>query len=392
MPSISSILSDGIEGIIDDYNTHSGALSKVAPELREKLLTEENILTFSRGDLTHKSLVAIDGGRLKEDMAGGDLIVVGATAGEGHSTVTLYDDDTVPAEAYASVLPHRTSNEKLAAGIMSALELRLLEKANADVQIIDGAYINNVSQIIYTIIENNDETVDSFFKAINYDEDHLLRNSMLKVLNPERDYSRTLIALPKSDTAHIYSNAYMEGHDLLQGLVSDRILASRMLHPGEMFMPRNIESNNALIQKLERKTFKRYTGEHQELYDSMLEMKLEYLRKLSLKATEEGILWATYFKPNVGTPQSKALKIEFPYYMENSDGLGNERLIRHARKLIGMVDADMIDGYVIEPWSQYMADIRAKDVSAAKEIIKNYLIATTEDSYDLAGLLRNYRT
>ena len=392
MPSISSILSDGIEGIIDDYATHSGALSKVAPELREKLLAEEKILKFSRGDLSHKSLVAIDGGRLKEDMAGGDLIVIGATAGEGHSTVTIYDDDTIPAEAYASVLPHRTSNEKLAAGIMSALELRLLEKAIADVQIIDGAYINNVSQIIYTLLENNEETIDSFFKAINYDADGLLRESMNKVLYPPRDHSRTLIALPKSDTAHVYAHAYMEGHELLQGLISDRILASRMLHPGEMFMPRNIESNNALIQKLERRhNFKPYDGEHKELYNSMLEMKLEYLRRLSVAPTEEGILWATYFKPNVGTPQSKALKIEFPYYVSEATS-GREGLIRHARKLIGMVDADMIDGYVIEPWSQYMADIRAKDVSAAKEIIKNYLIATTEDSYDLAGLLRNYRT
>jgi len=392
MPSISDILSQGMEGIVDEYSTHSGALSKVAPALRQRLIEEGLIAKFTRGDISEKSLVAIDGGRLKEDMAGGDLVIVGATAGEGHSTVPVYTEDTVPAEAYAAVLPHRTSNDKLAGGIMSALELRLLETALADIQIIDGAYINNVSQIVYTLLENDDTTIDTFFKAINYDEDGLLRQSMNKVLYPPRNNGeRTLIALPKSDTAKIFAHAYIEGDLFLQELVSDRILASRLLLPGEMFIPRNVASNNNLIQKLERKTYRRYEGEHQELYVSMLDMKLEYFRRLNVSATEEGILWATYFKPNIGTPTSKAMKIEFPYYQSQAEG-GTKGMLLHAQKLIGMVDADMIDGFIIEPWSQYMADVRAKDVSAAKDIIKNYLVSVTDDPHELAGLLRNYRT
>lgn len=389
MPSISSILSANIEGIIDDYTTHAGVLSKLAPTLREHLEETKKILPFPQGSLDSKSLVAIDGGRLKEDMAGGDLMVIGATAGEGHSSQPTYNEETIPAEAYAVVLPHRVANEKLAGGIMSAFELRMLELATADIQIIDGAYVNNVSQVLFLLLDNDDETIDAFFKAIDYDKDELLRTSMRKVMYPPRDYSRTLIALPKSDTARIYSQELIHD-DYAQHVISDRILASRMLLPGEMFLPRNIASNNVLITRLEKGNFRTYNGEHKALYKDMFSMMLEYFRRMNHENTEEGILWTTYFKPNVGTPQSKAMKIEFPYYPVAGKEYGG--VVEHAQKLISMVDADMIDGFVIEPWCQYMADVRAKDVSAAKEIIKNYLISTTEDSYDLAGLLRNYRT
>lgn len=389
MPSISSILSANIEGIIDDYTTHAGVLSKIAPTLREQLEADGRIVSFDRGTVQDKTLVAIDGGRLKEDMAGGDLIVIGATAGEGHSSKTAYSEETIPAEAFAAVLPHRVANEKLAGGIMSALELRMLELAKADIQIIDGAYVNNVSQVLFTLIDNDDETIDNFFKAINFDEDGLLRQSMTKVMYPPRDGSRVLIALPKSDTARVYAHDYIND-EFAQTLISDRVLASRLLLPGEMLLPRNIASNNALISRLEKRNFRRYEGPHQELYESMFTMMLEYFRRMNTpEEVEEGILWATYFKPYVGTPQSKAMKIEFPFYPLSGNDSG---VVDHARELVGMVDADMIDGFVIEPWCQYMADVRAKDVSAAKDIIKNYLISTIEDSYDLAGLLRNYRT
>lgn len=390
MPSISSILSANIEGIIDDYATHSGVLSKLAPSLREQLEADGRIISFPQSSIEGKSLVAIDGGRLKEDMAGGDLIVIGATAGEGHSSQPTYTEETIPAEAFAAVLPHRVSNEKLAGGIMSALELRMLELATADIQIIDGAYVNNVSQVLFTLIDNDDETIDAFFRAINFDEDGLLRQSMAKVMYPPRDGSRILVALPKSDTARVYAHDYI--HDeYAQTLISDRILASRLLLPGEMLLPRNIASNNALISRLEKRNFRKYEGVHQELYNSMFTMMLEYFRRMNTPdEVEEGILWATYFKPYVGTPQSKAMKIEFPFYP--SSDKPNFGATEHAQKLVSMVDADMIDGFVIEPWAQYMADVRAKDVSAAKDIIKNYLISTIDDSYDLAGLLRNYRT
>lgn len=398
MPSISSILSDNIEGILGEFEYNTGALAKIAPDLRARLIDEGLIVKYPKQSINDKTVVAIDGGNIKEDMSGGDLIIVGATAGEGHSTVPLYTEESVPAEAFGAVMPHRVANQKLGESIRAALELRLLETTKqADIQIIDGALINNASQMVYTILENDDIIIDEFFKAINYDEDNKLRDAMQRIFYPPRDNTTNIIALPKSDTARQYVKDYIKDNEFLQERVSDRILATRMLEPGEMFIPRNIASNPSLIQKLERKTYRTYSGDSQALYYSLLDMKLEYLRRLNdpslggSASTEEGILWTTYFKPHLGTPHSKAMKIEFAYYRSIAEG-GTEGMVKHAQKLVGNVDADMVDGFIIEPWCQYMADVRAKDVSAAKDIIRGYLISTIDNPHDLYGLLRNYRT
>lgn len=390
--SISSIISANLSNIVGDHSEYSDSIAKLMPELREKLLKEGRIITFQKTQTFNKSMVAVDGARVTEDLAGGDLLVVGATAGEGHSSSPLYTEDNVPTEAWASMLPHKTNNKDIVSDIMSALELRVLKKVDSDLKIIDGSYLQNVSVILYALAGTNRvdvQRVDTLLKAIDGDSDGLLETSMQEVIYPDRDNTSRIISLPKSDTAKIYSKEFFEDEHILSG-ISDRIIASRILLPGEMFTPRNIRSNDALISRLSTFDAQKYDGQYKDIYDSLLDGKAGLLTRLNNINTEEGILWTSYFKPYAATPQSKAMKIEFSYYKNNVTNL--KGAVEHAEKLISFVDQDVIDSSILEPWCQYMADVRAKDASAGTNIIKNYMIANAVNSYDIAGLLRGYRT
>lgn len=390
--SISSIISANLEKIVANHSEYSESIAKIMPELRERLLAEGKIVSFEKNNEFNKSMVAVDGARVSEDLAGGDLIVVGATAGEGHSSRPVYPNNNIPAEAWASLLPHKTNNKDIASDIMSTLELRILHKVDADVKIIDGAYLSNVSTVLYAltgVTRVDTDRIDTLFDAIDGDADGSLQQAIQEVIYPDRNNTSRIISLPKSDTAKTYSKDFFEEGHMLDG-ISDRIIASRILLPGEMFTPRNIRSNDALISRLNTFDDKKYDGKYQDLYHSLLEGKSGLLTRLNNLDTEEGILWTSYFKPYAATIQSKAMKVEFPYYKNNKTNL--QGAANHAANLVSLVDQDVIDSSILEPWCQYMADVNAKDASAGTNIIKNYMIANSKNNYDTAGLLRGYRT
>lgn len=391
--SISSLILQNLNNIVTDHQNTASVFSKIAPELRKELIDEGRILPFERSKDFTGSIAAIDGGRASEDLTGGDLMVVGAAIGEGHSSQSIYTMDTSPTEAWGKVLPHKNNNKDIVADVMYALELRVLQSTESDLRIIDGAYLANVSHLLFALAGTNfidSERIDTLFESINLDEDEKLRKAFMEILYPPRNNSSTIVSLPKSDSAKVFTKEFLNKWGTLQNVISDRILANRILLPGEMLLPRNISSNPALISKLSRLDLTSYEGKYPELYKDIVQEKQGLLTRLDNRGTEEGILWATYFKPHAFSPQSKSLKIEFPYYQNSKEGINGA--IAHTRKLIGIIDTDVIDAYILEPWSQYMADVQAKDVSSAINLVKNSLISTVQDSYELAGLLRGYRT
>lgn len=391
--SISSIILDNMENIVTELHTSSEVFTKIIPPLREQLLAEGKIVAFEAIPYFDGTLTAIDGGRASEDLSGGDLMVVGAGVGEGHSTNALYANDDAPTEAWGRVLPHKTNNKDIVADVMYAMELRVLNKVTSDMKIIDGAYLGNVSHLLFALAGSNyvdSERIDTWFEAIDCDADGVLRAAFAEVLRPPVNNSSTIVSLPKSDSAQVYSKEFLGVNSTLANSISDRILASRLLHPGEMLFPRNIASNPQLITKLSRLDVTKYDGKYPELYKELIKDKIEDLHRLDNESSEVGLLWTTYFKPYEFSAQSKALKIEFPYHRNNKTNLVGA--LAHAQKLIGIIDSDVIDGYILEPWCQYMADVQAKDVSSAITLVKNTLIASVDNSYELAGLLRGYRT
>lgn len=381
MTSIIESIISSLDAVSADYTANvrlpTQQLAALGGELRE---SGEYILPFSpENRLTTTSLAAIDGGRATQQMASGDLVVVGATVGESLLGVKRYPDGPT-SESYATVVPHTSKVDgELAGRVMSALELRVLSQVDTDYKIIDGAYLGNVSEVLFGFISDNKLVVDNL---LGYCDDGFLQGGLDEVLCPPRDNSSKVIAVSKSDSSFVYSKMLLKDREELSSLISDRNLASYFLQPGEFLAPRAMISNPMLIRSLESKQ-KFLSPEVRQITDG----KADLLRKIGSEATEEEVLWTTYFKPTAWLPESRAVKIEFTYY-ETPGFTVQDR----ARQLIEIVNSDIVDKAILEPYSQYLADRRAKEVSVAMDIVKNRLLNDSESGAEAYGLIKGYRT
>jgi len=382
MSSIVENLISSLPQVSDDYATNirlpTQKLSELGNELRAK---GDVFLPFKEWHaLEGKSLVAIDGGRASQQLAGGDLVVVGATLGDGAKSVPMYGENVI-SEAYATVVAHTSKVESEFAGrMMSTLELRVLSLAKTNYTIIDGAYLGNVSEVLFGLASDNKPLIDTI---LDYNKDGRIEDAMQKILYPKRDNSSGILAVSKSDSSFVYSKQLLGEHSELASLVSDRNLASYFLQPGEFLVPRNLQSNPALIKTLNMKS--------KDLSDEVKKVvtgKSGLLTRMGTETTEEGILWTTYFKPTRWTALDRAIKIEFVFYPSAHGKTVNE----HAAELVEVVNDDILNNSILEPWSQYLADRRAKEVGLGIDIVKNHLLNNVESSAEAQGLIRGYRT
>ena len=382
MSSIVENLISSLPQVSDDYATNirlpTQKLSELGNELRAK---GDVFLPFKEWHaLEGKTLVAIDGGRASQQLAGGDLVVVGATLGDGAKSVPMYGENVI-SEAYATVVAHTSKVESEFAGrMMSTLELRVLSLAKTNYTIIDGAYLGNVSEVLFGLASDNKPLIDTI---LDYNKDGRIEDAMQKILYPKRDNSSGILAVSKSDSSFVYSKQLLGEHSELASLVSDRNLASYFLQPGEFLVPRNLQSNPALIKTLNMKS--------KDLSDEVKKVvtgKSGLLTRMGTETTEEGILWTTYFKPTRWTALDRAIKIEFVFYPSAHGKTVNE----HAAELVEVVNDDILNNSILEPWSQYLADRRAKEVGLGIDIVKNHLLNNVESSAEAQGLIRGYRT
>jgi hypothetical protein len=347
-------------------------------ELRE---LGEFIHSFSAENvLTDKTLVAIDGGRASQQLSGGDLIAVGATLADGVNSVPKYKDEPI-SEAYATIVPHTSDSEtSFGARIMAALELRVLEQANTDYIIIDGAYLGNTSEVLFGLLSKNPDAVE---KLLHFNEDGKLNNAMMRLLRPPRDNSSGIVAVPKSDSSFVQSKE-MFGDTPAARQISDRKLTTHMLAPGEFSEPRPLETNPILMRSLQTNV-KDLIPEARSIVNGKLDMLKEMGGQWD--TTYENRLYTSYFKPSNWTKMDRALKIEFVYYT----GSGTT-LIDHTRRIVQAVNDDTVDNSIMEPYSQYVADRRAKEVSTGIDIAKEALLSRIDSVEEANGILRNYRT
>jgi hypothetical protein len=390
MPQVTELLIQQIEGIASNYALNVAEPSKKLMDMREDILKNGNLIkSFEATDISHLTLCAIDGGSLTQQLAGGDLLVTAATLGEGYHNKALYPtDESVPSEAFCQILPHRQTNTELLSAMRALIELRVWEKSKNDVRIIDGAYLGNLSTVLFTLIKGDRNTRDTLLAYADMDSDFLLQDAIEHLINPDLTSDKITVAVPKSDSSTIYIKHLFEEDDALGFKLTDRSLAGVLLHHGEFFEARHLATNNVLIERLNQ-----VRGEEDSIKKSIAPALLKRLlmnKGISLQELggNEGILYTTYFKPTRWSDSSPAVKLEFLYDSNKIDMTLDE----YTKHIVSIIDADIIDESIMEPWSQYFADRRAKEVSVGADMIKNHLIATAATSYELTGLTRNYRT
>jgi hypothetical protein len=381
--SISKSILASIGRLSDDYARVIHEPNKVLESTEQELREAGGfILPFNKNNvLGGKTLVAIDGGRASQQLSGGDLMAVGATCGDGHFTVNRYGTNPI-VETYVTIVPHASDNEtSYGARVMSALELRVLEQADTDHIIIDGAYLGNTSEAIFGLINSKEELVNLL---LEFNEDDRLNNAMLKILSPEVDKTDRIIAVPKSDSSYVQSKTVFGEDNPMSKRVSDRKLASHLLNPGEFMVPRPLETNPVLM-----KTLMNVYNNLPMNVRKIVQGKLNLLREMggTWDKTYENHLYTAYFKPSKWTKIDRALKVEFVYYPNKK-----VNLLEHTAHIVEIINSDTVNNSLMEPYSQYIADVRAKEIGTGIDIAKQLLLNNVSSVEEGNSLTRNYRT
>lgn len=389
MASITTILQQQLPDIVKNFTESIIEPSHKIEQFRENLGERQtHYFPFTRGtDLPGKCLVAIDGGRTTQKLAGGDLIVVGATMAESPFGRIERTREQIPAEAYAGIVSHTSENQKVEETMMAALELRLLDQVKADVKIIDGSFLGNTTTVLYGL------TGPAYTARIllGYEQqqgDGRLLSAINSLLLPKRQPEVDVVAVVKSDSSFQFSREALGEHTPL----SDRIFASRFLKPGEYLNPRPLISSRRIInayQKIDfEKQAKKIGKEYADLFYELAQGKDQLLRQLdNSKEVEKSLLWTTYFKPSRWKDYSPVIRIEFTHHVVNGYSA-----VERAAELIAILDQDFQSQQTLEPMSQYNADRNAKDVSLATDMIKSMLASSVGSARDAVSLLRGYRT
>lgn len=405
MPSISDNVIANLGDLVARYQDNILGPAEHIKNLGAELRANGGVLNYTPDDSEKDTpLISIDGGNATENLAGGDLIVAGATIGEGIRARRVYKAmaDT-PSDVYAQFIPHRNENASLAGAVRSGLELRVLHEVGQDhpeaYRVIDGAYLGNVSTILFALAnaKKSPMVAEHVLELGMFDSDKLLSGALTELLSPPKT-GGNVFALVKNDSSSVYVQDTLDTTDLAG--TTDRLLASRTLQPGEMFLPRALRSNPILKDVLTKRFGAADLTEgvkQKDLLVALLRGKRTLIEELDVfedeGMIESGRLWTTYFKPTAWSFAARALRIEFPFTPVGATATERQQSVTaRAEKLINVVNNDIISEEVMEPWCQYEADRNAKDVAVAINLAKGALLDTLPADEAIRSLLRHYRT
>lgn len=380
---------------------------KIGP-LRDKLVGGGVVKKFASTDLTALadiSLATVDGANASDQMLNGDLFLAVSSLGEGHRTKRLHDDnDDWPTFVFGRTIEHNSDNTAIIGGVRAFLEIQTLGAMAHDIRIIDGAYLGNIISVFKEAI-NHRVAVELFVKMLDDDVNgHFLRG-LDRILDPGKHGGET-IALSKSDSSDSMKDKYFKKEDKVK--INDRRLMSMILKPGEILKPEitgrggyqlsviRPDSNGNLKTKWSQVNDPLSDHQHQQLesmlvkgYDYVEGDEDTYIDSKAVYLTTNEWVYSTYFKPNTET--GIVLRCEFTY---NTSNIRDSRFASPEAKahwLAGIIDTEFIDSSILEPFSQYIADRRAKEVSPSLMMIRNRLISDLAPE-EAMSYMYNYRT
>lgn len=484
--SILEHVARGIGDLDSAFSKQVEPVVEAALPLRDFLLSRGHIQPFREVDIAGRSLATIDGAHVVEQKALADICISGAAIGEGAQYEHLYQSDQyTPTLADYRVVPHDASNTDLNRAIMAAQEISLMSMVDHNIRVLDGSWSSSMTSIYLTLLDHSNPNgaaamADWLAMAIENEMlyGHEIAAGLDRLLSPWRyvDEGIDIVALSKSDSSFSYVKKFLDAEDepefysiidqahgggatkkgqarpksnAFANLYSDRTLASLVLDPGEMFVPRSVASGRSLASRLDRTRWEgsgpvevepgkfrthygkpgiykgierveesgKYTDEtidilRHTLIDSLLTKGYEpegnprgareTPRDCALRLDDhtnrdshgERWIWTTYFKPSLFSPSQAALKMD---YARTRAGEGSRAMLQveaeeRGRELAGYIDADVVNPEMQEAFSQYAADRRAKDVSRAANLVRQHIISNTADSRVAAGFIRGYRT
>lgn len=415
MAEILDLALGSINGILDSYHELKAPIEGKIKPLRDKLVNSGVITEFGSVDpavLSSLSMATIDGANAMDQMANADLFFTVSTLGEGFATKSLHmENEDYPTFAKGGMIQHHSDNTPIVSGVRAFLEIQTLGASKHDIRIIDGSYLGNTISVFLEMLTHR-KAVEIFVDMLDNDLDGHFLKGLDMIINP-RAYKGHTIALSKSDSSTKMQDKYFSKEDNVQ--ITDRLLATHLLKPGEILKPEVTERGSYLLSLINPDQYGNIKtkwsqnanplNDHQReqfhsilvdgLYgvtddgeideDTLIASKTQYL-------TSNHWTYSTYFKPSIFPDHGSVLRCEFTY---------NPRSSTHdepfdspedkARWLASVIDSDFVDVSILEPISQYRADLRAKEVSPGLIAIRNAVIATLPPEESLF-FMNNYRT
>ena len=408
-----SIISKGISDFSKIENRIGNSieeLESLSRDMRTALVKDSHLIRIDTTSTPNqRKLITIDGAKVVDAMSHTDLVVVGASIAESLSETYVYDDETAPSYAYVDMIQHDSKNGEVASAVMSAQELAMLgmilELHPDHIAVIDGGWTSNLTQISIAFQKNR--------MATNMVYDFLLENpeaigymttAIEALLTPKSKNAKRIIALSKSDSNTVWSDR-MENIDkdvsdrMRKFKIKDRALASSLLESGEMLSPTYVDAGKSLRYNLDKweedgKKIHLDSDKKNPEIRRFIRWVLNFIHGNAINIEKDSgtYLWSAYFKPTEFTHVTKSLRAEFirKTELEHPDDPQQDAhlIIPDAMPYISSVNKDIISNEILEPWCQYIADKRAKEVSHLARFVRNKLASGEHAAY----FLSNYRT
>lgn len=347
--------------------------------LREELLASGDIIKLPATPTNPpQSMCAIDGARVTEQMYAADLLVaVAAAADARHTPVKL----SVTPSVWADIIRHQDGVDAIVQTAMGAQELNVAARAPHEIRILDGSFVTPIIALRQGLFAKTPEIRDKVADLL------LGEWAPIDALGSLIDATPgSVLALAKSDSATVYARRYAGTHRTLG--MSDRFLATQILEPGEMLMPRalgelagqQVDEPNEGSAKVKRAA-------------ESLRGQVDRLKALA----GAGAARTTYFKPTLPAGISSmgtgsVLRVEF---LLDPNDCSDETAARIGAEAAAIISSDVSAPHLLEPFSQWMVDRYAKAISGGTKTLRERMIAMLPDDRAMSYkklLASGYRT
>jgi hypothetical protein len=318
--------------------------------LRSVLVDADQIISVPE-PTEQVSLAAVDGGSVVDQMYAADRLVIAALVAEGMRTSRTGE---LHHATWTGTFAHQLDLDRLSDAVMICLELQLLHGINYQLKIFDGSHQTPIIALNSALSSRNPAV-----RALAAEIVH--ETGAVEALRSMCDDTTgsCIVALPKADPSTEFCWKYRRDYQFTLPPITDRFLATQVLEPGEMLVPRKPENWHGLHIQFRQNI---EDGEEEEdpakqrLVETTageLDEAIEPLRHCREAGHGVGI---TYLKPH---RSNTCVKIEFKASKGKSHGLW----------LAGILSAEAVSPHMQEPYAQFVADLWAKNISMAADAL-----------------------
>lgn len=331
-------------------------------DMREALINEGMIREFDPVvNVKNLQYGVIDGASINETTQGMDsILLTAATMHDGYFTVNKSPENK-PFVLSATVRPYSKNNDKQNQAVMMMSELSVCSLIPGyDIRSMDGAYSTALITLLRTLSDARDyENIEYVIDFILGDNSEAVFKGIQGLLNPPEEDGKYIIGLAKAESTNDFIEAYRDILSLGKNhkIRGDKQFASRVLKPGEMFVPQTKKlgtmlkrSAGSLVSDIEDQ---RAPNEYKDLVHSLYSS----IEKNSLDSR----VFSTYFCPTENSRRGKVIRVDYSLPRPTTV-LEEDVLLYHAEKVVKVVNKDVISPSYSEPYAQFKVDETCKRV------------------------------